>query len=198
MQQPESKTTKERGSAGMRQPIISSFFSQTVKGAGARSEPLSVDPSLPIDLTISDDEGPPIKKKKIAHEPTLNRSSQPHSSASRWQYEYDPSPSPEKRPIDPETKKQRESFAKHLLVENSISVDTAGALDGHGFPSDHANAEQDSSGAESDSKFKQLQELFARKTEQRRKGKATQERSSKKQTEVGPSGEPYTALELQV
>jgi len=201
MRQPESKTTKESSSATMRQPIISSFFSQTVKGAGASSEPLSVGSNLPIDLTISDDEGPPTKKKKIAHGPTLNRSSQPqlqnpHTSASRWRY--DPSPSPEKRPIDPEATKRRELFAKQLLVENSTSVDTAGALDGHSFPSDHADAEQDSSGAESDSKFKQLQELFARKTEQKRKVKATQERSSKKQTEVGPSGEPYTALELQV
>jgi hypothetical protein len=184
----------------MRQPIISSFFSQTVKGAGASSEPLSSS-SLPIDLTISDDEGPPTKKKKMAHGPTPNRSSQPqlqspHTSASRWRY--DPSPSPEKPPIDPEAKKRRELFAKQLLVENSTSVDTAEASDGYGLPGDHADAEQDFSGAESDSKFKQLQELFARKTEQKKKVKATQERSSKKQTEVGPSGEPYTALELQV
>ena len=201
MRQPESKITKESGSAGMRQPIISSFFSQTVKAAGASSEPLSVGSSLPIDLTISDDEEPPTKKKKIAHGSMLNRSSQPqlqspHTSASRWRY--DPSPSPEKRPVDPEAKKQRELFAKQLLVENRTSVDTAEALDGHGLPSDHADAEQDSSGAESDGKFKHLQELFSRKTEQKRKVKTTQERSSKKQAEVGPSGEPYTALELQV
>lgn len=97
--------------------------------------------------------------------------------------------------MDPEAKKRRELFAKQLLVEDGI-VDTTGMLDG--LPSDHADVGPDSSGAESDSKFKQLQELFARKTEQKKKGKACQERSSKKQTEVGPSGEPYTALELQV
>jgi len=84
------------------------------------------------------------------------------------------------------------------LVEDSTSVDTTGVLEGNGLPSDHANAEPDSSGPESDSKFRQLQEMFAHKTEQKKKRKATQERSSKKQPEVGPSGEPYTALELQV
>ncbi|KAI0003416.1 DNA mismatch repair protein MSH3 [Russula compacta] len=71
-------------------------------------------------------------------------------------------------------------------------------LDGHGVSIDHADGEPHSSGAESDSKFKQLQELFARRTEQKTQGKATQERSLKKRAEVGPSGEPYTALELQV
>jgi hypothetical protein len=40
--------------------------------------------------------------------------------------------------------------------------------------------------------------MFARKTEQKKKRKVTQERTSKKQPELGPSGEPYTALELQV
>lgn len=199
MRQPESKT-KNSGSTGMRQPIISSFFSQTVKGPGASSEPLARS-SSPIDLTISEDEGPPTKKKKLTHGPASQPISQPqlHSprpSASRWRY--DPSPSPEKRPLDPEARKRRELFAKRLLVEDSTSVDTTGVLEGNGLPSDHADAEPDSSGPESDSKFKQLQEMFARKTEQKKKGKATQERSSKKQTEVGPSGEPYTALELQV
>jgi len=108
------------------------------------------------------------------------------------------SPSPEKRPLDPEAKKRRELFAKQLLVENSTSVDKTGVLEGNCPPSDHAEAEPDSSGPESDSKFKQLQAMFARKTEQKTRGKAAQERSSKKKTEVGPSGEPYTALELQV
>jgi hypothetical protein len=196
MRQPEHKIPPKN--AGLRQPIISSFFSQAVKGAGAGSEPLSSS-SSPIDLTISDDEGPPAKKKKVAHAPTSDCTSQPqlqgpHASASQWRY--DPSPSPEKRPIDPEAKKRRELFAKQLLVENGTFVDITGMLDG--LPSDHADADPDTSGAESDSKFKQLQELFARKTEQKKKGRATQERSSKKQTEVGPSGEPYTALELQV
>jgi len=199
MRQPESKT-KNSGSAAMRQPIISSFFSQAVKGPGASSEVLARS-SSPIDLTISDDEGPPAKKKKLTHGPMPDPISHtqlqsPRPSASRWRY--DPSPSPEKRPLDPEAKKRRELFAKRLLVENSTSVDTTGVLEGNRPPSDHADAEPDSSGPESDSKFKQLQEMFARKTEQKKKRKATQERSSKKQTEVGPSGEPYTALELQV
>lgn len=197
MRQPDSKP---RNSAGVRQPIISSFFSQTVKGPGASSEPLARS-SSPIDLTISDDEGPPTKKKKLTHRPTPDPISQPQlqsprPSASRWRY--DPSPSPEKHPLNPEAKKRRELFAKRLLVENSTSVDTTAVLEGNGLPSDHADAEPDSSGPESDSKFKQLQEMFARKTEQKKKGKATQERFSKKQTAVGPSGEPYTALELQV
>jgi hypothetical protein len=97
--------------------------------------------------------------------------------------------------VDPEAKKRRELFAKQLLADN---IDTTGAPNEHGLPSDHADGEPDSSGAESDSEFKQLQELFALKTEQKKKRKTTQARSSKKQTELGPSGEPYTALELQV
>jgi DNA mismatch repair protein MSH3 len=198
MRQSESKST-QKGGAGLRQPMISSFFSQPSKGVGIDSEPLSSS-SSPIDLTISDDEEPPAKKQKRARRPTPDSSTQrrpqsPHTPASRWRYV--PSQSPEKPPVDPETKKRRELFAKQLLAKNSSFVGTAGA-DGHDLPSDHADGEPDSSGAGSDSEFKHLQELFARKTEQKKKRRATQERSSKKQTELGPSGEPYTALELQV
>jgi len=204
MRHTESKAAQKRGNAGMRQPMISTFFSQTAKGpqAGASSEPLPSS-SSPIDLTVSDDEEPPTKKKKMAHKPTLacttpeRQPQNPHTPASRWRY--DPTPSPEKRPVDPEAKKRRELFAKQLLAEDSPLVDLTGASsDGHGLPSDHADGEPDSSEAESDSKFKHLQELFARKAEQKKKGKAVQERPSKKRAELGPSGEPYTALELQV
>lgn len=200
MRQSDSKATHKNGSAAMRQPMISSFFSQTAKGtdAASGSEPLSGS-SSPIDLTISDDEGPPAKKQKIAQEPILGCATPRRclpTPASRWRY--DPSPSPEKRPVDPEAKKRRELFAKQLLVENCSFVDTPGVLDGHGVSIDHVDGEPQSSGAESDSKFKQLQELFARRTEQKTQGKAIQVRSLKKRAEVGPSGEPYTALELQV
>jgi DNA mismatch repair protein MSH3 len=178
--------------------MISSFFSQPSKGVGIGPEPLSSS-SSPIDLTISDDEEPPAKKQKTAHRPpdfgTQCRPQSPHTPASRWRHV--PSHSPEKPPVDPEAKKRRELFAKQLLVENGSFVGTTGA-DGHDLPSDHADGEPDCSGAGSDSEFKHLQELFARKTEQKKKRKATQERSSKKRTELGPSGDPYTALELQV
>ena len=200
MRQPESKST-QKNAAGLRQPVISSFFSQPSKGAGTGSEPLSSFGSL-IDLTISDDEEqPPAKKQKKEHGPTSESSTQRqpqslHAPVSRWSYV--PSQSPEKPPVDPEAKKLRELFAKQLLAEKSSLVDTTGAAGGHGLPSDHADGEPDSSGAESDGEFKHLQEMFARKTEQKKKRKSTQERSSKKQTELGPSGEPYTALELQV
>jgi hypothetical protein len=199
MQHLESKST-QKTSAGLRQPMISSFFSQPSKGAGAGSEPLSSS-SLPIDLTISDDDEQPAKKRKMTHGPTSDSNTQrqhqsPHPPASRWRYV--PSQSPEKNPVDPETKKRRELFAKQLLADNSSFVDMAGPSDGHGLPSDRADREPNSSGVESDSEFKQLQVLFARKTEQKKKRKLTQERTSKKQPELGPSGEPYTALELQV
>jgi hypothetical protein len=180
--------------------MISSFFSQPSKGAGPSSELLSSSGS-PIDLTFSDNEEPPAKKKKVAHGLTSDSSTQrqpqsPDAPASRWRYV--PSQSPEKLPVDPEAKKRRELFAKQLLADNSSFVDMTGAPDEHGLPSGHADGEPESSGAGSDSEFKQLQELFALKTEQKKKRKVTQERSSKKQTELGPSGEPYTALELQV
>lgn len=181
--------------------MISSFFSQPSKGAGADSEPLSGS-SSPIDLTISDDEEQPAKKRKTAHGPTSDSNTQrqrqsPHPpAASQWRYV--PSQSPEKTPVDPEAKKRRELFAKQLLADNSSVVDMTAHSDGHGLPSDQADGEPNSSGVESDSEFKQLQVLFARKTEQTKKRKVTQERTSKKKPELGPSGEPYTALELQV
>jgi hypothetical protein len=179
--------------------MISSFFSQPSLGVGAGSEPLS-STSSPIDLTISDDDEQPAKKRKMTHGPTSDSNTQPqhqspHPPASRWRYV--PSQSPEKTPVDPEAKKRRELFAKQLLAENSSFVDITGPSDGHGLPSDQADGEPNSS-VESDGDFKQLQELFARKTEQKKKRKVTQERTSKKQPELGPSGEPYTALELQV
>ncbi|KAF8497242.1 DNA mismatch repair protein MSH3 [Russula emetica] len=199
MRQPESKSTQKTG-PGLRQPIISSFFSQPSMGAGAGSEPLSSS-SLPIDLTISDDDEQPAKKRKRTHGPTSDSNTQrqtqsPHPPASRWRYV--PSQSPEKTPVDPETKKRRELFAKQLLADNSSFIDTTGPSDGHGLPSDQADGEPNSSGIGSDNEFKQLQELFARKTEEKKKRKVAQERTSKKQPELGPSGEPYTALELQV
>jgi hypothetical protein len=180
--------------------MISSFFSQPSNGAGAGSEPLSSS-SSPIDLTISDDDEHPAKKRKTIHGPTADSNTQrqhqsPHPPASRWRYV--PSQSPEKKPVVPEVKKRRELFAKQLLADNSAFVDIPGPSDGHGFPSDQAEGEPNSPGVGSDSDFKQLQELFARKTEQKKKRNVTQERTSKKQSELGPSGEPYTALELQV
>ena len=198
MRQPESKST-QKSPAGLRQPMISSFFSQPSMGAGASSEPLSSS-SSPIDLTISDDDEPPAKKQKKTHGPTSDSNTQrqqsPHPSASRWRYV--PSQSPEKTPVDPEVKKRRELYAKQLIVDNSSSVDTTGPPDGHALPSDQADGEPNSSGVESDDKFKQLQELYARKTKQKKTRKMTKEQTSKKQPELGPSGEPYTALEQQV
>lgn len=198
MRQPGSKSTQNYG-AGLRQPVISSFFSQPSKDAGTGSEP-PLSSGSPIDLTISEEEEPPTKKQKMRHRPisdssTQRQSQSQHAPASRWCYI--PSQSPEKLPMNPETKKRRELFSKQLLAENSSFVDVSEAP-GHGPPSDHAGGEPDSSGADSDSEFKHLQELFARKTEQKKKRKATQERTSKKHTELGPSGEPYTALEQQV
>lgn len=186
----------------MRQPVISSFFSQNPKNAGSAnpSEPLSRDMS-PIDLTISDGEEPPPKKLKTAHEPALRspqlqpQSAHSRSPASQWRYE--PSQSPEKRHIGTEAKKRREQFAR-ILVANDPSMGADVHLDLCSTPAEHSQGVSDSSEAESEGKFKQLQELFARKTEQRKKGKATQDKPSKKQAELGPSGEPYTALELQV
>jgi hypothetical protein len=199
MRHAESKSTQKTGAA-LRQPVISSFFSQPSKGAGAGSEPLSSS-SSPIDLTISDDDEHPAKKRKTTHGPTPDSNTQrqhqsPHPHASRWRYV--PSQSPEKTPVDPEIKKRRELFAKQLLADNSSFVDITGPSDGHGLPGDQADGEPNSSGVGSDSEFKQLQELFARRTEQKKKRKVAQERTSKKQPELGPSGEPYTALELQV
>jgi hypothetical protein len=198
MRYPESNST-QKTAAGLRQPMISSFFSQPSKGAGAASQPLS-DSSSPIDLTISDDDEQPAKKRKTAHGPTSDSNTQrrhqsPHSPASRWRYV--PSQSPEKTPVDAEVKRRRELFSKQLLEDNSSFVDTAGPSDGHGLPSDQADGGPNSSDVQSDGEFKHLQQLFARKTEQKKK-RTVVERASKKQPELGPSGEPYTALELQV
>ena len=179
--------------------MISSFFSQPSKDSGTSFEP-PLRSGSPIDLTISDEEEPPTKKQKTRHGPTSDSSTQrqsqsQHAHASRWCYV--PSQSPEKIPLNSEAKERRELYSKQLLAENSSFVDASEAP-GHGLPSDHADGEPDSSGADSDNEFKHLQKLFARKTELKKPRKATQERTTKKQTELGPSGEPYTALEQQV
>jgi hypothetical protein len=182
--------------------MISSFFSQGSKGLGTSSE-LPSSSNSPIDLTVSDNEERPVKKRKMEYKPALepvDPQPQPktqHAPASQWRY--DPSPSPEKHAVDPQTKKRRELFSKRLLEDNSLFIDTTERSDGGGLPSGRTDGapEPDSSGAESESGFKRLQELFARKVEQKKKGKE-RERTSRKQATVGPSGEPYTALELQV
>ncbi|KAI0260994.1 DNA mismatch repair protein MSH3 [Gloeopeniophorella convolvens] len=198
----QPKGRSKSGNAATRQPMISSFFSQpsrtpSAPDGGHRS-------SSPIDLTLSGDEAPPpAKKRKITHalkrDVTPPSSLQPQGGSTSSQWRYEPSQSPERRPVDPEVQKRREQFAKRLLVKETSSVDVGRKTDDEDTPHSRGD-DAGSSGDESDDKFKQLQKLFTQKTDPKKKGKAkaAPAKRSKKQVEIGPSGEPYTALELQV
>ncbi|KAF8652763.1 hypothetical protein AX16_004259 [Volvariella volvacea WC 439] len=200
-----ASSARKASGLGANQPRISSFFASTPSATAKRRA------SSPIDLTNDSDlEEPPAKKSRselhsttAATSPQRDQSSSQKKGASAIeQWRFAPH-SPEKR--SPKTQKQldveksrREEFRKRLLMD---SEKFARKPPDETAP-DTEEEKSESSGDDSDQAWKELSALFSNKG----KGKATKGRtqppakrgSAKKAEVIGPSGQPYTPLELQV
>ncbi|TFK72184.1 hypothetical protein BDN72DRAFT_836577 [Pluteus cervinus] len=196
-------------SQSSQQATLSSFFRSTSSTPSSQKKRRALSP---IDLT-GDDGYPPAKKSRVstARGSPSRGSSRPTSdsrtsAAEQWRF----SPvSPEKpstaKPTPPRSqadegasKLRHEKFKEKLLLENSKF-----RLKKSPEPIivDDSDKEEDD-GSDSDDAFKQLNALFTHKGKNKGKAKvpapAPVKRPKKAVEVLGPNGQPYTPLELQV
>jgi len=182
------------------QPTISAYF-QSSPPRKTRKRPGS-----PIDLTSDNEDIISNAKRPRTSE---NAESSTTDDAIHDDWRFSPEKTKQSGSSKPRTAAQNarhEAFKRKLLQDNSWllsnssnnleSRDDAMNVDSE---KDANNPDEQDSGDESD-RFQKLQELFSNK----RKGKdkasekcALPAKRSKKVVEVGPSGQPYTALEKQ-
>jgi DNA mismatch repair protein MSH3 len=199
------------------QSVLSSYFSQSVSGntlpssAKARQS-VGQRSSSPVDLTAASDEERPMKRRKVVDASLLVTPSHVQDVQQAVlpptvdQYRFSTQPST--GVSDQERKKtraNRHERAKQILLSGLNVLDRA--VDGEYLPEEQSDAEEPSqlaSGAvaaeDSGDKFTETLAFFAHasaKSQTNRK-KAAPNRLPMKQQEIGPSGEPYTPLELQV
>lgn len=198
------------GGQGNSQPTISAFFQPPGKKRQAAS---------PIDLTVDSEDGAPRVKSKRAKISTPSSPRTPvatsktlASAAEQWRFTPSSPEKTEPSVADPSRteaevaaqNQRREAFKRKLLLENSRfilknpSVPTTECIPVDSPPEVNTNREVgEESEDESDHTFKELSDMFSH----RGKGKSTERSVSKrarKVLEVGPSGQSYTPLELQV
>lgn len=201
----------------MSQANISSYFTPSPKRKAKVARPR---PDSPIDLT-QDDEAPQTKKRKT----TSTFFSSPGASSSRvvdsspsvrastvlQQYRRDSSSvadSPRNAAKDAIRHKRREKLKRLLLTDNNVFTqgsegdepedDDAEALDGS-----QEVPEEDVPDGSDDKRFEDLMKAFGNpqtksKGSQSKKTSATGKKAGRKAKEIGPSGEAYTPMELQV
>ena len=188
-----------QSSKGKSQPTLSAFF----QSASPRKSPSKRTTSnFPIDLTVdSDDDEIPVAKRprfsgpEVATSPTHAQSSAGSTNVvDDWRF------SPHKsnvQKIRTATEKERhEAFKRKLLQDNNPFL----RKDSSTKQIDQDSMEVDESVASSEEEgFNKLSDMFSHKD--KGKGKAggkTAVKSPKKHVDLGPSGQSYTPLELQV
>jgi DNA mismatch repair protein MSH3 len=202
-------------SSPSKQATISTYFSQRSPHGGKKRA------SSPIDLTVDEPASPPVKRTR----PSLTGPEIPESCGARAgssrtasystsvaeQWRYTPS-SPERiqeprtAASDVERRKRHEAFKAKLLENNSIFVRKNSAKQNEADALEMEEGENIADkdlDSDSDGGFRSLTALFENKSKGKGKavvrghGNAAPSRG-KKSAEVGPSGQPYTPLELQV
>ena len=182
------------------QPTISAFFQASPSATRKRTAS-----SFPIDLTADsdDDELPAIKRPRLpGHE--HNTSSAPAqnlagstSVADDWRFSPEKSKQANVKKIRTTSEKERhEAFKRKLLQENNRFLKKESSI----VQVNEDAMEVDESVASSEEEsFNKLSDMFSHKDKGKGKagGKAAV-KSPKKNVEVGPSGQSYTPLELQV
>ncbi|PSS32179.1 hypothetical protein PHLCEN_2v2052 [Hermanssonia centrifuga] len=206
------------------QVMISSYFSQSPKASPAKTHHRS---STPIDLTVDsdEDERPAKKKRKMSSFFTTNAANTSSSSTTVQpsqhvenenaveQYRFDPDNASIARiqtASQEAARKQRLERGKRILLYDD-SVLAQHEQDEQGMPEDGEGDEPgDESGVdepedEVDANFRAAMALFqasssSKSKRSKRKNVTVTEPAAKrkKATEIGPSGEAYTALELQL
>ncbi|KAH9926110.1 muts domain V-domain-containing protein [Fomitopsis serialis] len=199
-----------------RQAAISSFFSQASSSPGTQQRKR---PNATIDLTLdSDDEAaaPPSPKRArttssfFATRTSHSRSQEagpsstqdrPGGLAAQWRFD----PVSSSQSVRRGTNERHEKAKRILLGDPSIlnrkhSEEEFDQEQDESQAVANASGEMDS-GEESDDLFAKMQEMWANSgSRKKRKGKASVRAmpSRKKVEEIGPSGLPYTPLELQI
>lgn len=209
---PTMPKAKGTSNSPMRQPMISSFFSQSPTSQAKASKRHTPPP----------DERP-SKKQKTTQQPLFlpgspppdsdlgSQSTQkPARSTERWRYDSILSLDDPRLEVSPEEQASRDNLramlSKKLVIENNTSrrQDSDTLEDPDDSDKDEADEEEQGSGAsddDSDSQFRALQEMFSH-SKGKDKAKATGGKKAAKARgktgETGPSGKPYTPLEQQV
>jgi DNA mismatch repair protein MSH3 len=193
------------------QETLSAFFTPSKKR-----------PSETIDLTGDDDSPlPPSKRPRGTarrQSPYFSGSPSSSSSSSRntlaqptasvaEEYGYSAEKPTDLKPRTAPQQKRHEAFKKRLLLDNASFLPNGEPPEEEVVDRDHGAgaeaSEPESEGEGSDDQFERLQAMFANeKGKSARKGKGVKskitQKPSRKAAEIGPSGEPYTPLELQV
>lgn len=222
---PESSTSKKQSilSSYFSQPSGSSTHtssSHRLATAGQRS-------SSPIDLTNSLDEERPSKRRKVSDRPADTGKSQLERNTPRLasknstivQYRFGSQVSSQTLSAEAENARlRRHERAKRLLLSDHNVLDRQGSKEqGEHDASDPEEEEEQrrstspvkvtSQGAALEAggdKFEETMAFFANSSAKNKGGRkkaattAAPARVTKKVQEIGPSGEPYTPLELQV
>lgn len=206
-------------SSPQRQAAISSFFSQTNSPSSASHRKRQ---STVIDLTGDSDEEsaiplPPTKRIRTTSsffEPRKSNTREDHALAStteisarpgglaeQWRFE----PGSSSQPVRHHEFNGRHEKAKRILLGETGIFDRSReeeVLDDEPVDSPAAARGDPDTGEESDELFSQMREMWASSSGKgKKKGKATTRAAparKKKVEEIGPSGMPYTAMELQV
>lgn len=146
--------------------------------------------------------------------PTHPNSPSQSPAARRWRYEpTQTSPFARTESQEAEVRKKRERLVRALVADNSsfhrsstayVRDRSTSAVPGtNGNRNEEGDARSGASGDESDSQFKELQDMFALSSgKDKGKGRAksgrVQPEKGGKKAEIGPSGQTYTPLEQQV
>lgn len=220
--------SKSKSNATAGQTVISSYFSQvpSAQSSPARRHARQRSDS-PIDLTQDDGDVPPAKKRKtvgdvVASQTPSRLNAAQTSQRSRGaavveQYRLGSQVSSQPRSPDKESeRRERHEKAKRILLSGSNILDRstqqddddaqADTDDEHVDSADKVTASAEDVEEDPDAKFENMMALFANSgsRSKSKRGKkqnsvaAGPSRPSKKVQEIGPSGEPYTPLELQV
>lgn len=190
---------------GRSQPTISAFFQSTSPQNSPSTTRKRTTSSFPIDLTAdSDDELPAIKRPRLfGHEGTASSTHAESSARSTnvaddWIFSPEKSKQTNVQQIRTASKKERhEAFKRKLLQDNNRFLRTESST--VRMNQDSMEADESVASYEEES-FNKLNEMFSHK-DHKGKGKAWNKaavKSPKKYVEVGPSGQSYTPLELQV
>ena len=182
------------------QPTISAFFQASPSATRKRTAS-----SFPIDLTVDsdDDELPATKRPRLpGHEHTTTPAPAQYSVGSTsvaddWRFSPKKSKQATVKKIRTSSEKERhEAFKRKLLQDNNRFLKKESSI----VQMNRDAMEVDESVASSEEEsFTKLSDMFSHK--EKRKGKAGGKaavKSPKKHVELGPSGQSYTPLELQV
>ena len=183
------------------QPTISAFFQASPSATRKRTAS-----SFPIDLTVDsndDDDLPATKRPRLpGHEHTTPSAPAQYSAGSTsvgddWRFSPEKSKQTTVKKIRTSSEKERhEAFKRKLLQDNNRFLKNESSI----VQMNQDAMEVDESVASSEEEsFNKLSDMFSHK--EKGKGKAggkTAVKSPKKHVELGPSGQSYTPLELQV